>query len=283
MLFGNMQSSKKIYSLMTRSFGGSAQHFKKREFFKRSENVIYKEPVEEADIDQELGKSRGLMTHNIIIAKLNYLLGTHRVHFMDNARTNKYSAYHWIPKIPLLRNSLVLKTLSSLFDNSRQTSSNLYDEPVRIHENSIFLYQSPSTPTWIGNRITDYAALGCLVYGTMIATYPLMWLPALIYGTEVPRIYMWCKLVTHRADLLPHTEQVVFTKIGLFGSLRRVVVDVKNLSKVNADSVPDAGRMFRRNDLDSRFVWKDNESGEYFLFVNDGVWSEEGISHPLIN
>ena len=83
--------------------------------------------------------------------------------------------------------------------------------------------------------------------------------------------------------MLPHTEQVVFTKVGLFGSIRRTVVDIKDLVKINPSSIEFNKRLFRRDDFDSRFVWKDSQSGEVFVFVSDGVWSEEGISHPLLN
>lgn len=83
--------------------------------------------------------------------------------------------------------------------------------------------------------------------------------------------------------MLPHAEQVVFTKVGLFGGIRRTVVDVKNLVKINPSAIDWNKRLFKRDDLDSRFVWKDNESGEIFVFVSDGVWSDEGISHPLLN
>ena len=43
---------------------------------------------------------------------------------------------------------------------------------------------------------------------------------------------------TFHAELLPHSEQVVFHKSNLFGSVRRVYVDIKNLEKVEAETVP---------------------------------------------
>ena len=41
-----------------------------------------------------------------------------------------------------------------------------------------------------------------------------------------------------RADLLPHTEQVVFTKARFFGNVKRCVVDIKDLEKVTEAVLP---------------------------------------------
>lgn len=40
------------------------------------------------------------------------------------------------------------------------------------------------------------------------------------------------------AELLPHTEQIVFHKASLFGNVRRIYVDIKNLEKIDADIIP---------------------------------------------
>ncbi len=166
MFLARQSNQKKIYSTMTRCFGGSHQTFKREQIYKKSVNTVFHVPVEEGDLDQEIGKNRGDVLHHKVIGKLNILLGSNRLHHLDNARHNKYSLYHWAPKIPFLKNGFSLRLLASLFDNSRQQASNAYDEPVKIHDNSIFLYQSPSTPSYIGARGYDYFALGSLVYGT---------------------------------------------------------------------------------------------------------------------
>ena len=43
---------------------------------------------------------------------------------------------------------------------------------------------------------------------------------------------------TFHAELLPHTEQVVFHKAGFFGNVKRIYVDIKNLEKIEADVIP---------------------------------------------
>ncbi len=43
---------------------------------------------------------------------------------------------------------------------------------------------------------------------------------------------------TFHAELLPHTEQVVFHKVGYFGNIKRVYVDIHNLEKIDAQILP---------------------------------------------
>jgi hypothetical protein len=43
---------------------------------------------------------------------------------------------------------------------------------------------------------------------------------------------------TFHAELLPHTEQIAFHKGDNFGNVRRIIVDIKNLEKIEADIVP---------------------------------------------
>jgi hypothetical protein len=40
---------------------------------------------------------------------------------------------------------------------------------------------------------------------------------------------------TFHAELLPHTEQIVFHKAGVYGQVRRIIVDIKNLEKIDAE------------------------------------------------
>ena len=49
---------------------------------------------------------------------------------------------------------------------------------------------------------------------------------------------MECSAGTWHAELLPHTEQVVFHKAALFGGVRRHTVDIKNLEKIDAATLP---------------------------------------------
>ena len=86
-----------------------------------------------------------------------------------------------------------------------------------------------------------------------------------------------------RIDLLPHTEQVVFLKAGLFGIKRTFHVDIKNLRKIKTNQMPDNWRLFESVGIDKYQIWRDIQSGENFVLDRYGVWSEEGINPPLIS
>jgi hypothetical protein len=66
----------------------------------------------------------------------------------------------------------------------------------------------------------------------------LLVLPLVYFTVQIPRKWSVMQHFTYHAELLPHTEQVVFHKAGLFGSIRRIIVDIKNLEKIEADQVP---------------------------------------------
>lgn len=272
----------KLTSFVARSFSGG-HHYERPAVHFKSVNTKVKVPVEKGDLEQEFGTSERNHMHNRITAKFLSYVKPHRVDQLDNFFTNKYSAYHWFTRIGVLRNSAFLKIMASLFDRNRNKVASVYDDPVQIHENSIFLYKSPNTPEWIGARAYDYFALGCLVYGSFFATLPLMWLPVVTYTAEFPKFYTYAKYRTYRADLLPHTEQVVFTKIGMFGKVKHSVVNISDLAKISPESVKEHYLMFRRLDNDARFVWKDNQTQEVFMFDSNGLWNEEGLNHPLLN
>ena len=274
-------NQQKLTSWVARSFSGH-HTYERKETHLKSINTTVRTPVEQGDLDQEFGQTR-MQMHNRITAKILGYIKPHRIDQLDNFFTDKYSAYFIIPRVPFLRNGVFLKIMASLFDRNRNKVQSVYDDPVQIHENSVFLYKSPNMPEWIGARAYDYFALGCLVYGSLFATMPLMWLPAVAYAVEIPKFYTYAKYRTYRADLLPHTEQVVFTKIGMFGKIKQSVVDISDISKISADSVKEHDLMFRRLDNDARFVWKDSETQEIFIFDSNGLWNEEGLNHPLLN
>jgi hypothetical protein len=54
----------------------------------------------------------------------------------------------------------------------------------------------------------------------------------------MPRRLVGLNYFTMSAELLPHTEQIVFHKATLFGKVKRHYVDVKNLEKIEPEIVP---------------------------------------------
>ena len=72
----------------------------------------------------------------------------------------------------------------------------------------------------------------------MTGSHNLLFIP-LVYGIlQLPRKWATMHFFTFHAELFPHTEQIVFQKTGLLGQIRRIIVDIKNLEKVDADQVP---------------------------------------------
>jgi hypothetical protein len=280
-MFGIRKTSyKNLSTNPLRCFGGG-HHYDRPGFYSKSQHTIFKRPVEEGDIQQEFGNND--MFYNRIVAKLVGHLRPHRITDLDNSRTNKYSAYYWFPKIAFFRNSMFLKTMSNIFETNRNRNSSVYDEPVQIHENSVFLYKAMQGSFFLSTRLQDYAALSLLIYGTFISNFPLMWLPCVVYAMDVPRFLNQTSMFVIRADLIPHTEQVVFTKATMFGNIARSIVDIKNLNKISHEDVVGGDSLFKYSSVDNEFVWKCSETQEIFIFDARGIWSEEGINHPLIN
>lgn len=274
--------NKSVVFTTARCFGGGHHHeHEKRVFYSKARQVEYRVPFKEEDIEEEFGRNDTF--YNKMIVKLAGYLRPHRTADLDNIRENKYSAYYWFPKILMFRNRAFLKFAAHCLETNKHRQSNAYVDPVQIHENSIFLYKSRFASTIMQFRAYDYFALASLIYGTCISTYPLLWLPFLIWLAEAPIIHRRLMYFTARADLLPHTEQIVFTRVKLFGGVSRQIVDIKNLGKISPEEVPYSEMVLNRINLDKDFIWKDSESGNIYIFDKRGIWNEDGISHPLIN
>ena len=84
------------------------------------------------------------------------------------------------------------------------------------------------------------------------------------------------------AELLPHTEQVVFHKSNLFGSIDRRYVSIHNLEKIDAADVQ-SPLMWDINMFDPDLCFRDASTGEQFVFDKQGFWNKEALEHPLLN
>ena len=97
-----------------------------------------------------------------------------------------------------------------------------------------------------------------------------------------PPIFALNKYYTTRIDLMPHTEQVVFHKSSFLGEAKRFIVDIKDLKHIHWKDVPYSFFMWRLPSIDKQMVFKDERSGEIFIMDTSGVWSQNGVDHPLI-
>ena len=73
--------------------------------------------------------------------------------------------------------------------------------------------------------------------GTITGISQFIWIPLAYVMFFMPRKIAVLNYYTFHAELLPHTEQVVFHKGGFFGNVRRIYVDIKNLEKADYEVV----------------------------------------------
>ena len=117
--------------------------------------------------------------------------------------------------------------------------------------------------------------------GWLLGVNQLLLVPFLVCCLSLPRKIAILNYFTFHAELLPHTEQVVFHKADLFGNIKRTYVDIKNLEKIDADILP-SKMLWMSNMFDSNMVFRDMESREVFVFDANGIWNEDALKHNLI-
>lgn len=108
---------------------------------------------------------------------------------------------------------------------------------VKTNESGIFLYKSTQADSHIRSRHIDYLSLGFL--GAMVfGLHNFAYIPFIYLLLNTPRTIAILNNFTFHAELLPHTEQIVFHKGSYFGKVQRIYVDIKNLEKIDASTVP---------------------------------------------
>jgi hypothetical protein len=177
----------------------------------------------------------------------------------------------------------VLKLVTAAFDNARHTP-NAHHEGfaggVKTSENGQFLYKSTQADAVLRARSMDYLLVGTFAAWALGFNNMLI-VPFLVASLSLPRKIAIVNYFVFHAELLPHTEQVVFHKGDLFGNVRRIIVDIKNLEKIDAETVPNK-MMWAVNMFDSNMVFRDSESREVFVFDANGIWNEDTLKHKLL-
>lgn len=84
-------------------------------------------------------------------------------------------------------------------------------------------------------------------------------LPSAVSCLFIPRRVVMTHYFTWHAELLPHTEQVVFHKAGPFGTVRKSIVDIKNLEKCEPEYVTN-NLLWQMNRFDADLVFRDTHS-----------------------
>ncbi len=182
-----------------------------------------------------------------------------------------------------LQNKLLLKTLTCLFDNTRYHPTAHHEGfagGVKTSENGLFLYKSSQPDAVLRARMMDYFLLLTLG-GWFAGVHTMLIVPFLVGCLSMPRKLAIVNYFTFHAELLPHTEQVVFHKADFYGNVRRIIVDIKNLEKIDAEIVPNK-MMWAVNMFDQNMVFRDSESREVFVFDHNGIWNEDTLKHKLL-
>lgn len=138
-----------------------------------------------------------------------------------------------------LQSKMLLKVVRMFFDNERIQERSQHDSlnGVKTSENGLFLYKSTQADFSLRSRFVDYVLIFSGA-GFVAGFSQFLILPFAYAALQLPRKYAIMNYFTFHAELLPHTEQVVFHKATFQGKVKRVIVDIKNLEKIDADLVP---------------------------------------------
>ena len=169
---------------------------------------------------------------------------------------------------------MIWKLGSIFFSRGRDADSVAGSGPlngVLTHENGIHLYKSPDAAHVVMRQMTDYAAVG-FAFGWITGMSNLAIMPLFLLTIQMPRKLSTMRHFTWHAELLPHTEQVVFKKATLFGAIDSHYVDIRDLEKIDSSEVS-AFLMWEINMFDPDMCFRDASTGEVFVFDKQGQWN----------
>ena len=145
-----------------------------------------------------------------------------------------------VDKLFSLQNRILLRAARALFEDPRATPASHHEGlagGVRTSENGLFLYQSRQAEWALRTRAMDYFLVFSSA-GWLLGVSQLLLAPFIVACLSLPRKLASSYYFTFHAELLPHSEQVVFHKADFFGKVKRVTVDIKNLEKIEAETLP---------------------------------------------
>ena len=125
---------------------------------------MFQHPTEEERLYQDGTK---VMLNEKIAATAHKLYDVSQDDLLNNDFVKPYSAYNFFSRASFLRNPYVIRVLQILLDRPGAHLNSEYEENVRIHENSKFLYRSDQATAAMRNRLTDY---GYLTLGLLTVT-----------------------------------------------------------------------------------------------------------------
>eukprot|EP00826_Nyctotherus_ovalis_P041495 TRINITY_DN4184_c0_g2_i3.p1 TRINITY_DN4184_c0_g2~~TRINITY_DN4184_c0_g2_i3.p1 ORF type:complete len:303 (-),score=25.13 TRINITY_DN4184_c0_g2_i3:29-937(-) len=230
-------------------------------------------------------------------------------YFVRNDRESKLSLYYWLGKFGLygvfynysLHKPWFVRFCAKCLSNTMPMGRTKWDSLVSVHENSEFVYRSPQGQMVQHTMRMDYIPLLALT----LTLLPNPWFALLLALPCGLHAVQW--LVTSSRTGTCHTRCTWCSELTCCRTGR----SCSSLSRAaSADSSPSAStleicrRQRRRiwtrcvfaehNKLaqkvlnfarkyEKELVYTDAKTGRKFIFIKGGVWSEEGVSHKLLN
>jgi hypothetical protein len=120
------------------------------------------------------------------------------------------------------------------FDHRHTIDINKAEEQPRITPNSVFLFRDNSNSIQ-NRRIAERLAVLLVISQAWNVPTALCYF-GVAYALHVyQKTYASSLSMVKRMDLIPETEQIHVLKIGLFGFPRSVLVNIKDLVKINKE------------------------------------------------
>jgi hypothetical protein len=120
------------------------------------------------------------------------------------------------------------------FDHRNALEYNKAEEQPRISPNSVFIFKDPSN--FIQNRrIAERIALFLIISQAWNVPTFFAYFGVVVAFSVYQKTYFCSKIMVKRMDLIPEMEQLHMIKIGLFGFPRSVLVNIKDLVKIEKE------------------------------------------------
>jgi hypothetical protein len=205
-------------------------------------------------------------------------------HILTNHIDKPTSAVTWCKKFSSIAGSHAVASILARLDRHDTLASEPIHgiEGVKSHENAKVLYKTIDAHFMAMHGWIDMTIMG--LCGIMLLQGKFFCMMPISYLFYQQWLHRWPKN-SHfviQAELLPHSEQVVFTKIGMFGRSIKQIVEINHLERVEADTMPHP-HIFLSNQMDPEMVFRCMDSNSFFVFDKNGVWNKETLEHPLLN
>jgi len=202
-------------------------------------------------------------------------------------KESTYSLHNMMGMLPFTKSKGFLEFMATNFSTVHTNSTTEHFTPPKVHENSVFIYQSKDLANAVrGLRATEIVVAGFVGFAMhqpifffpVAAVWYLAWGRAFFYELSN-------RLVT-RMDLLPHLEMIQIQKTGPFGTVYSKLIRTNDLEKVDYETVEKKENMFwgaNKTNVDPHMIFKVKSTGEILCFDKQGFWDWEGLSHELLN